>query len=178
MAKKIFPLEKVYTLLEPGAVAMVTTAFRGRLNVMTMSWHTMIDFNPPLVGLVIGDQSQTFRTVRKTGECVVNLPGVELLRKAVACGNVSGRDVDKFKAFGLTPVKASYVKAPMVRECRVNLECRLVDQKLAVRYNFFIFKVLRAWIDPGKKDPKTFRHLGKGLFLVGGKKIQLPSRMK
>lgn len=176
--KKYFSLGKVYRLLEPGAVVMVTTAQNGRPNIMTMSWHTMIDFNPPLVGLVIGDQSCTFRNLKKTGECVINIPTVELLKKAVVCGNVSGRMMDKFKTFGLTPTKASRVKAPMVEECYVNLECKVVNQNLVARYNFFILKVIKAWVDPCKKDPRTFRHLGKGVFLVGGKKIKTSSRMK
>lgn len=178
MFKKSFPLSKVYTLLEPGPVVMVTTAYRGRPNIMTMSWHTMIDFNPPLLGLVIGDQSQTFRILKETGECVVNIPGVELAKKAVACGNTSGRAVDKLKAFRLTPVRASRVKAPMIGECYANLECKLIDRKLADRYNFFIVKVVQAWTDPLKKDPRTFRHLGKGVFVTDGKKFKIPSKMK
>ncbi|HOW87767.1 MAG TPA: flavin reductase family protein [Candidatus Omnitrophota bacterium] len=176
--KKPFPLAKVYTLLEPGAVAMVTTALKDRANIMTMSWHTMIDFDPPLAGLVIGDQSQTFQTLKRTGECVINIPETGLLKKAVACGNVSGRTVNKFKAFGLTPVKASKVKAPLVKECPVNLECKVVHRTLANRYNFFILKIVKAWADPNKKDLRTFRHLGKGVFLAGGKKIKTSSRMK
>jgi flavin reductase (DIM6/NTAB) family NADH-FMN oxidoreductase RutF len=176
--KTLFPLSKVYTLLEPGAVVMVSTTLKSRANVMTMSWHTMIDFDPPLVGLVIGDQSQTFQTLKRTGECVINIPDAGLLKKAVACGNVSGRTVNKFKAFALTPVKASEVKAPLVKECPVNLECKVINRTLATRYNFFILKVVRAWADPNKKDLRMFRHLGKGIFLVGGKKIKISSRMK
>ncbi len=178
MIKKAFPLSEVYTLLEPGPVVMVSTVRKGRPNIMTMSWHTMIDFNPPLLGLVIGDQSHTFGILKETGECVVNIPDASLIKKVVACGNVSGRTVDKFKESGLTPVKASRVKAPMISECYANLECRVVNKSMAARYNFFILEVLRAWIDPGKKNPSVIRHLGKGVFMTGGKRIQLPSRMK
>jgi len=178
MAKKEFLLSKVYTLIEPGPVVMVSTALKGKPNVMTMSWHTMIDFDPPLLGLVIGDQSLTFRILKATGECVVNIPDSGMAKKVAACGNVSGREVDKFKTFHLTPVKASCVKAPMVKECYANLECKVVHQKLANRYNFFILKVVRAWTDPRKKNPRTLRHLGKGVFIIGGKTIRVPSKMK
>ncbi len=178
MTKKTFPLSEVYTLIEPGPVVMVSTARKGRPNVMTMSWHTMIDFDPPLLGLVIGDQSYTFGILKETGECVVNIPDAALIKKAVACGNVSGRTVDKFREFHLTPVKASCVKAPMIGECYANLECKVVNKSMAVRYNFFILEVVRAWIHPNKKNPRAIRHLGKGVFMTGGKRVLLPSRMK
>ena len=107
MPRKSFPLSQVYRLLEPGPVVMVTTARKGRANIMTMSWHTMIDFEPPIVGCVISDRNYTFGILKATKECVINIPTVELAAKAVGCGNTSGRTVDKFKAFGLTPAAAS-----------------------------------------------------------------------
>ncbi len=136
--KRAYPLSKVYSLLEPGPVVMVSTALKGRNNIMTMSWHTMIDFNPPLVGCVISDRNHTFGIVKKTRECVINIPTLEIAKKAVACGNVSGAKVDKFREFGLTPEKASIVKASLIKECYASLECELADARMAGKYNFFI----------------------------------------
>lgn len=178
MAKRSFPLAKVYRLLEPGPVVMVTTAHDGRTNIMTMSWHTMIDFEPPIVGCVVSERNHTFGMLKATGECVVNIPTVDLARHAVACGNTSGRKVDKFRVFGLTPAAASRVKAPLIAECYANLECKVVDTRMTARYNLFILEVLKAWIDPARKDPKTIHHLGKGAFMVAGEIIRLPSKMK
>jgi flavin reductase (DIM6/NTAB) family NADH-FMN oxidoreductase RutF len=178
MAKKSFSLSKVYTLIEPGPVVMVTTARKGRPNIMTLAWHTMIDFTPPLVGCVMSNRNYSFDALKTTGECVINIPAAALAKKAVACGNTSGRDLDKFKAFHLTPVKASRVKAPMIDECFANLECKVVDDRMAARYNFFILEVVRAWIDPSQKNPRTIHHQGKGVFMIGGKTIKLPSKMK
>ena len=176
--KKSFPLSKVYRLLETGPVVMVSTALRGRPNIMTMSWHTMIDFEPPLVGVIIGNGSYSFELLKKSKECVINIPTVDLAEKAVACGNCSGRTVDKFRVFGLTPKAASCVKAPLIDECYVNLECRLIDSHMAYEYNLFILEVLKAWIDPSKKNPRTIHHKGKGCFMVSGKTIKIASRMK
>jgi flavin reductase (DIM6/NTAB) family NADH-FMN oxidoreductase RutF len=78
MVKKTFPLPKVYGLLEPGPVVMVTTVRKGRPNIMTMSWHTMIEFEPPLVGCVISNRNYTFGILKATKECVINIPTVEL----------------------------------------------------------------------------------------------------
>ena len=86
--------------------------------------------------------------------------------------------MDKFKKFHLTPMPASCVKAPLIAECYANLECRLVDARLAAQYNFFILEVLKAWIDPSRKDPRTIHHRGEGNFMVAGRTIMLPSRMK
>jgi flavin reductase (DIM6/NTAB) family NADH-FMN oxidoreductase RutF len=178
MVKKSLPLSRVYRLLEPGPVVMVTTARKGRANIMTMSWHTMIDFEPPIVGCVISNGNHTFSILKTTKECVVNIPTVELAAKAVGCGNTSGRKVDKFKTFRLTPVAASRVKAPLIAECYANLECKLIDTRMVARYCFFILEVLKAWIDPSKKCPRTIHHLGRGAFMVAGRTIKLPSRMK
>jgi flavin reductase (DIM6/NTAB) family NADH-FMN oxidoreductase RutF len=178
MAKKSLPLSKVYRLIEPGPVVMVTTASGGRANVMTMSWHMMIDFEPPILACVISNRNYTFNILKKTKECVINIPTVELAKKVVACGNTSGRNVDKFKKFGLTPSTAAYVQAPLIDECYANLECRVIDMKLVIQYNIFIVEVVKAWIDRSQKHPRTIHHHGKGTFAVDGETIKLPSRMK
>ena len=145
---------------------------------MTMSWHTMIDFEPPLVGCVISDRNHTFRMLKASRECVINIPTVELASKAVRCGNTSGRTVDKFKAFRLTPVPGACVQAPLIDECYANLECRVVDTRMVARYDLFILEVVKAWIDPARKNPRTIHHLGGGDFMVAGRTITLPSKKK
>ena len=157
---------------------MVTTALKGRLNIMTMSWHMMIDFEPPIIGCVISNRNYTFRMLKGTRECVINVPTRELAAKVVKCGNTSGRTIDKFDAFHLTPAAASRVCPPLVDECYANLECRVVNTSLVAKYNLFILEVLQAWIDPSKKDPRTIHHLGKGVFMFAGKRVKLPSRAK
>jgi flavin reductase (DIM6/NTAB) family NADH-FMN oxidoreductase RutF len=173
--KREFPLAQVYGLLEPGPVVLVTTARAGRANVMPLSWHTMMEFVPPLVGCVISNQNYTFEVLRSTGECVINVPTVELAKTLVACGNTSGRTVDKFKAFDLTPVAGKVVRAPLIAECYANLECKVVNRNLVAKHNFFILEVVKAWIDPQRKRPRTIHHQGEGLFLLPGRTIKLPS---
>jgi flavin reductase (DIM6/NTAB) family NADH-FMN oxidoreductase RutF len=178
MAKRSLTLSRVYGLLEPGPVVMVSTAGKERANIMTMSWHTMMEFEPPMVGCVISNRNYTFDILKRTRECVINIPTRELVKEAVACGNTSGRTTDKFKAFHLTPAAASQVKAPLIDECYANLECKVVDARMVEKYNFFILEVLKAWIDPSKKDPRTIHHRGKGMFMIDGKTITLASKMK
>jgi flavin reductase (DIM6/NTAB) family NADH-FMN oxidoreductase RutF len=178
MAKKLFPLSKVYGLLEPGPVVMVTTARKGRSNIMTMSWHTMIEFEPPLVGCVVSNRNYTFGILKATKECVINIPTVELAAKVVGCGNTSGATTDKFATFGLTPSAAGLVKAPLIDECYANLECKVVDTSMTAKYCLFVVEVVKAWKDPSVKRPRTIHHLGRGAFMVAGRTIQLPSKMR
>ena len=178
MAKRSFPLSKVYGLLEPGPVVLLTTARKGRANIMTQSWHTMIDFEPPLIACVVSNRNFTFNTLKATNECVINIPTLELASKVVGCGNSSGRNVDKFNTFQLTPAAASQVRAPLIDECYANLECKVIDTRMAAKYNLFILQVLKAWIDPSRKHPRTLHHMGNGVFMVAGETVKLPSKMK
>ena len=175
MKKKPFPLSEVYRLLEPGPVVLVTTSRAGRTNVMPMSWHTMLEFEPPLVGCVVSEQNYSFAALKATKECVINIPTVELAKQVVACGNLSGANTDKFRAVGLTSDPAQCVQPPLIAECYASLECKVVDAKLAGKYNFFVMEVVQAWIDPARKRPRTIHHQGEGVFMVAGRTLHLPS---
>ena len=178
MAKRPLPLAEVYRLIEPGPVVLVATMSGGRANIMTMSWHMMVDFEPPIIACVMSNRDYSFEALKKTRECVINVPTVELAKKVVGCGNTSGRDVDKFKKFGLTASAASSVRAPLIDECYASLECKVIDTKLVTQYGIFILEVVKAWIDPSNKHPRTIHHQGKGKFAVDGETIKLPSKMK
>jgi flavin reductase (DIM6/NTAB) family NADH-FMN oxidoreductase RutF len=175
---KNLSLAKVYQLLEPGPVVLLTTAQKGRANVMAMSWHMMVEFEPPLVACVVSNADYSFAALRTTKQCVIAIPALHLAEKVVEVGNCSGREVAKFERFGLTPLKAERVAAPLVAECFANLECRVVDGRLVNKYNLFVLEVLKAWIDPRQTNPKTIHHRGYGKFVVDGPVIRLSSRMR
>lgn len=177
-----YPLAKVFQLLEPGPTLLVTTARAGRANVMTMSWHMMMEFEPPLVACLLSSANYSFEALRDTGECVLALPDASLAKQVVDIGNCSGRDADKFAAFGLTPLPAARVQAPLIGECFANLECRVADITLVERYNLFVLEVLQAWrtpalMGPDLRAPKTIHHNGDGTFRVAGRTLNLKRRM-
>ena len=174
---KDLPLSEVYQVLEPGPVVLLTTARKGKANVMAMSWHMMVEFTPPLVACVVSGGDYSFEALRATKECVIAVPAVELARTVVKIGNCSGRDTDKFAAFGLTPVAGADVNAPLIKECFANLECRVVDTRMVNAYNLFVLEVVKAWRDTKQKKPKTIHHHGFGKFAVDGEMITLKSRM-
>lgn len=165
-------------MLEPGPVVLLTTTHKGAPDVMTMSWHTMMEFEPPLVGCVVSRNDFSFAALKSSRQCAINIPTADLAPQVVGCGNTTGQRLDKFKAFGLTPVPATLVSPPLIDECYANLECRVVDTRLMNRYDFFVLEVVKAWIDPACKPPRTLHHRGRGRFMVAGETIKLASRMK
>jgi len=172
---KDLPLSKVYQLLEPGPVVLLATTRRGRANIMTMSWHMMVEFEPPIIACVVSNANYSYASLRATKECVIAVPARKLASKVVQIGNCSGREVDKFQKLGLTPVSAQCVAPPLVAECFANLECRVIDTRLVRSFNIFILEVLKAWTDPAQKRPKTIHHHGYGKFAVDGEMIKLKS---
>jgi len=167
-------LGKAFMLLEPGPVILVTTAAGGKNNIMTISWHMVVDFTPQFA-LLTGPWNFSYEALAKNRECVIAVPTVDLSRKVVEIGACSGSDTDKFKKFGLTPLKAKSVKAPLVKECLANIECRVTDH--IEKHNIFVLDAVRAWIDPARKERRTLHANGDGTFVVDGRTINLRERM-
>ena len=178
MNKRNVPLAKVYRLLESGPVTLVSTADKEITDIMPMSWHMMMEFEPPLVGCIISNRNFSFNLLKKTKECVINIPTIDIAKQAIQCGNCSGCKVDKFKKVGFTASKGTKVKAPLINECYANLECKVVDTKMVSKYNLFVLEVKKAWVDTSQKKPRTFHHLGSGSFMVAGKIVKIPSKAK
>lgn len=178
MSKKPLALSEVYGLLEPGPVLLLTTAHRAQADVMTLSWHTMLEFEPPLVGAVVSEANHSHALLRRSRECVLNIPTREIARQVVGCGNSHGPEVDKFARFGLTRRAASQVAAPLIDECYASLECRIADTRMVRRYSLFVLEVVAAWVDAGVKNPRTLHHRGWGRFMVAGETLRLPSKMR
>jgi flavin reductase (DIM6/NTAB) family NADH-FMN oxidoreductase RutF len=169
--KRDFPVSQVRHYLEPGPIVLVSSRWKGETNIMTMGWHTVMEFTPSLVGCIIAGSNHSFDMIRGSRECVINLPTTALTDQVVKIGNCSGAETDKFKEFGLTAEDGQEVKAPLVGECHANFECRLHDDALVERYNFFIFEVVHAHVATSPKQPETLHYTGDGVFMVSGKII-------
>ncbi len=170
--KKIdLPVHQIRRYLEPGPIVLVTSAWAGQRNVMTMGWHTVMEFTPALVGCVIAQGNHSFEMIRRSRECVINVPTTALTDQVVAVGNSCGAEIDKFAAFGLRTVPAERVEAPLIDAAHANLECRLADHSLVEKYNFFIFEVVKAHVAVRPKYPETLHYTGDGVFMVSGKVI-------
>ena len=167
-SKTDFPVDKVRRLLEPGPVVLVSSAHKDETNIMTMGWHMMVEFQPSLVSGIISSANHSFEMIRKSRQCVINVPTEDIAAAVVKIGNSSGRDVDKFDAFGLTAAPGTRVRAPLIVECYANFECELVDASQVKTYNMFIFEVVQAHVATAPKYPKTIHYRGDGEFMISG----------
>jgi len=175
-SKKDLPVSQIRRFLEPGPIVLVSSAWRGHTNIMTMGWHTVMDFEPSRIGCYIWDQNHSFDLIKASKQCAINIPTYDLISEAIGIGNCSGASVDKFAKFALTPVPAQRIDAPLIQECYANFECRLVE--FLARYSFFVFEVVKAHVATAPKYPKTFHYRGDGVFMVSGRNVSFRSRMK
>jgi flavin reductase (DIM6/NTAB) family NADH-FMN oxidoreductase RutF len=166
--KHDFPVSDVRRFLEPGPIVLVSSAFRGERNIMTMGWHMVLEFVPSLVGCMIAGSNHSFELIRKARECVINLPTTELAKQVVGIGNCSGSDTDKFARFELTAQPAMKVKAPLIGECYASFECKLADGRMIDRYNVFVFEVVAAHAARSPRFPRTLHYRGDGVFMLSG----------
>jgi flavin reductase (DIM6/NTAB) family NADH-FMN oxidoreductase RutF len=164
--KHSFPVSKVRRFLEPGPIALISSAHKGEANIMTCGWHMMLGYD--LIGCYIWDANHSHSLIRKSKECVINIPAVDLAATVVRIGNCSGRDVDKFAKFKLSKEKGRKVSAPLIAECYANIECRLIDTSLVKKYELFVFEVVAARAAVSPKFPKTIHYRGDGEFMVSG----------
>src|SRR5207245_11601286 len=97
--KREYPLAKIRRYLEPGPIVLVSSAWKGKTNIMTMGWHMMMQFSPALFACYIWDGNHSFEMIRRSKECVINIPTTDLATEALGIGNCSGDQLDKFKMF-------------------------------------------------------------------------------
>lgn len=176
--KSDFPVSQVRRYLEPGPIVLVSSKHKGATNIMTLGWHTVLAFSPSLIGLMIWSGNHSHRMIRESRACVVNLPTTVLTDTVVGIGNTTGTEIDKFSHFDLTAQKAHEVDAPLIGECHANFECRLHDDAMVSRYDFFIFDVVKAHVAASPKHPETLHYTGDGVFVVSGKTISRRSQFR
>ena len=176
--KKNFPVTKVRRFLEPGPVVMVSSSHKGDRNIMTMGWHMILGDAPSLVGCFIWDQNYSRELIRRSRQCVINVPTYDMADEVIGVGNTHGPRVDKFKEFGLTAVEAEQVDAPLIAECYANFECELVDASLIRKYSLFVFEVVKAHVATSPKYPRTMHYRGDGVFMVSGRNVSHRSQFK
>ena len=167
-------LRKVFTLIEPGPVVLVTTRDGDKSNVMTISWTMVLSFTPRFA-ITTGPWNHSFTALEKTRECVIAIPTVDLLDRVVGVGTCSGADTDKFRKFNLTAMAGKHVKAPLIKECLANIECKVVD--LIDEHNILVLEALAAYRDLRRKEQRTVHAVGDETFIVDGRKIDRKAMM-
>jgi flavin reductase (DIM6/NTAB) family NADH-FMN oxidoreductase RutF len=169
------PLAKAFTLMESGPVVLVATHDGQKNNVMTISWTMVVDFTPTFA-MTTGPWNHSYAALRKSRECVIAVPTVDLIDRVVGVGTCSGADTDKFERFGLTPLAATHVRAPLIRECLANIECKVVD--IVEKHNIVVLEGVAAYRDASRKEKRTIHAVGDGTFIVDGERIDRRKMMR
>jgi len=138
---------------------------------MTLGWHMVMGFSPSLWACYLWEENHSFELARRSRQCVVNLPTVDIVDTVVRIGNSSGRDIDKFDAFGLTTRDGELVQAPRIDECWACFECRLHDASQVKRHGLFIWEVVKAHVARTPRTPRTLHYRGDGRFMCSGPDI-------
>ncbi len=167
-------LSKAFTLMESGPVVLVTTHDGRKNNIMTLSWTMVVDFTPAFA-ITTGAWNYSFAALRKNRECVIAIPAVDMLDQVVGIGTCSGIDTDKFAKFGLTPERGKIVKAPLIKECLANIECKVVD--IVKKHNIIVLEGVAAYANTARKEKRTIHAVGDGTFIVDGPKLDRKKMM-
>ena len=161
--------------MESGPVVLVTTNDGKKNNIMTISWTMVVDFTP-MFAMTTGPWNYSFAALSKTKECVIAIPTVDLVDTVVGIGTCSGSDTDKFEKFMLTPVKGKHVRAPLIKECLANIECKVID--IVQEHNIIVLDGIAAFIDDKREEKRTLHAVGDGTFIVDGRKLDRREMMR
>ncbi|NLI16161.1 MAG: flavin reductase family protein [candidate division Zixibacteria bacterium] len=141
------------TMLMPAPAALVSCGeYKINPNIITVAWIGVACSEPPMIAVGIRENLYSFGLIKQSGEFVVNITGADIVREVDYCGVNSGKDVDKFKMTGLTPMEASKVKPPLIKECPINLECQVRRTLELGSHHLFIGEVVATHIDEDKLD--------------------------
>ena len=143
------------TFIYPLPAVMVSCGTMEKSNIITVAWAGTVCTNPAMVSVSVRPERYSYQMMRETGEFVINLTTKELVFATDYCGVKSGRDVDKFKACGLTPIKGQFVQAPMIKESPVNIECKVRDIQELGSHHMFLAEVLAVHADDRYMDEKN-----------------------
>lgn len=169
------PLERAFTLIEPGPVVLVTTRNGAKPNLMTITWTMVMGFSAEFA-MTTGPWNYSYAALEATRECVIAIPTVDMIDTVVGIGTCSGRDTDKFEKFRLTALPAEQVGAPLVGECLANIECRVVD--IVARHGIVVLQGVAAHLDEARKERRMLHAVGDGTFVVDGRRIDRREMMR
>ncbi len=170
MSEKIdVKFSSAYRLLHPMHTVLLSCVGKtGKPNVLPLAWAMPTSRDPALVAVSVAPTRYSHGLIEETGEFVVNLPTVDIIKETLACGRTSGRNSDKFVETGLTPLPARKVKAPIIKECIAHLECKLHSQFKTGDHTVFVGEVIEAYANKGIFTDKYDVEKARMLFHLGG----------
>lgn len=126
----------------PAPVILLTCGTMEKSNIITLAWSGVLCSKPPLISASIRPQRYSHHLVADSKEFVINIPTAEQLEAVEICGTKSGREIDKWKECSFTPNKAEKISVPLISECPINIECKVVRTVDAGTHTIFMGEVL------------------------------------
>jgi len=175
-----------YRLLHPRHTVLVTCIDKtGKANIITLAWSMPTSIDPPMVVISIAPKRYSHKLIEETGEFVVNVPTMKIVKKTLFCGRISGKKCDKFKEAPLTAAPAKKVRSPIIIECVAHLECKLVQTISTGDHTLFVGEVVAAYVKRGVftktfnvKKVKPVFHMGGDSFVTILPEVVTPRRPK
>ena len=138
---------KPQTVFSPVPVVMVSCGTIENANITTVAWTGIVNSEPPLVYISLRDTRKSYEIIKEMGEFAINIPNENLVWHADFCGTKSGKNIDKFKEANLQKEKGKLVKAPLIKECPINLECKVKEIKSLGSHDMFIAEIVNINVD-------------------------------
>lgn len=181
--KQEVPLNIAHRLIAGGPVVLATVKSGELVDVTTVAWTVPLSLNPLLVGVAVFPYHFAHALIDEAEEFALNVICEDILKQARYCGTVSGREVDKFKQTGLTPIDAKEIEAPLIEECIGHLECGLVDRRTFGDHTLFVGQVLAASAESDlfdiawqikERERRPVVHLGKTYYALWEERFEPP----
>ena len=135
------------TMIYPVPSVMVTCGSMEKPNILTVAWTGTVCTDPAMTYISIRKERYSYDLIKASGFFTINLTTKALVKATDFCGVKSGRDFDKFKECGLTPVKGFHSSVPMIEESPVNIECQVTQVLELGTHDMFLAKVLGVTVD-------------------------------
>jgi flavin reductase (DIM6/NTAB) family NADH-FMN oxidoreductase RutF len=162
-------LPQAYRLLHPKHTILLScTDKKGKANIITLAWCMPVSANPPMLAISIRPTRYSYKMIDEIKEFVVNIPTMDIVKETLFCGRRSGKQHDKFKETGLTPLPAKKVKPPIIKECVAHLECKLRQQTTAGDHVILVGEILAAYVNEGIFDKTYDLNKVRPIYHMGG----------
>jgi len=182
MKKKSIPLKRANRLINDGCTILVSCRHEDRESIITLAWQSPVSSSPPMAVISVAPPRYSHDIISESGEFIINVPPISLLKETLHCGTVSGRDGDKFASAGLTREAAQVLGAPLIAECIGHSECRVVKEVTAGDHTLFVGEVVAASAAEGlfdeiwqvdREEARTIHHLGGSYFCAPERMVKL-----
>ena len=146
-------LNQAYRLLHPKHTILLSCMDKeGKVNIITLAWCMPVSVDPPMLAMSVRPTRFSYKMIEETKEFVINIPTMDIVKETLFCGRRSGKNYDKFKETGLTPLPAKMVKSPIIKECVAHLECKLRQKTIVGDHEILVGEILTAYVNEGIFD--------------------------